>query len=477
MKKQSNFISNINLIIPSIMFISAVALAVSILSVNYTERKYFITQNMNTTTNLLKESFKQNLIDSNNENINIILNTIMENTNIISAELFMKENGVFILTAGKFRNKDNKIEDLLIPDSISFTDKKYEVAVDDIGKIVIKTNKFNIQIFSKIFIPFCILIISNLLIYFFAYYRFIKPSIKINNFINEKLPKKLCLIDYPTENKIHKQLLDNINGLISRLLNDEKNFQLILKQLEETSVENQKISNDFNDAANIEAAAIEQISATLTQSASALKNISTSTKNSSKKLSDGASKANTSYSLIDNIIEAIDEISDQSKKIQSSLALIYDITEETEMLAMNASIEAAKAGEFGKGFSVVANEIRKLAEKSQATANEIDKKIDHNNEIVGKAQKFIIDSQNTLKEIIATTIASDQILSEVTVAISESYAGQNEIIKSVNQINDSINKMLTITKTLQNNASGLISLSDTIKNLICTSSDTPVKNA
>ena len=109
--------------------------------------------------------------------------------------------------------------------------------------------------------------------------------------------------------------------------------------------------------------------------------------------------AKASFTLIDRITTSISDISEQSKKIQNALSLIYDVTNETEMLAMNASIEAAKAGDFGKGFSVVANEIRELAEKSQDSVSDIDEKIRQNNEIVENTQNVIADSQKILKEI------------------------------------------------------------------------------
>ncbi|HOV15748.1 MAG TPA: methyl-accepting chemotaxis protein, partial [Spirochaetota bacterium] len=196
---------------------------------------------------------------------------------------------------------------------------------------------------------------------------------------------------------------------------------------------------------------IEEISATLEESSSAIKHISDNAKASLEKLLEGSKKAEEGFVLIDKIIKSIQKISEQSNNIRNSLDLIFGITEQTNLLALNASIEAAKAGDTGKGFSVVAQEIRKLADKSKLTANEIKSKIEDNNLIVEEAKKLILNSQNTFKLILETTVSGRQIISEISHAINEQSTGSNEMMSSIDNIYESSQKMVEIVEMNKNN--------------------------
>ena len=73
--------------------------------------------------------------------------------------------------------------------------------------------------------------------------------------------------------------------------------------------------------------------------------------------------------VIKKTVSAIEDLQRNSKEITKVINIINDISEQTQLLALNASIEAARAGEEGKGFSIVASEISKLANESQQATN------------------------------------------------------------------------------------------------------------
>ena len=254
-------------------------------------------------------------------------------------------------------------------------------------------------------------------------------------------------IKYNSKDNELGYLVKSFNVMITKFGNISSGIKNVIIDLKDAIEDNKRIIDEISDSSNNQASSIEEISSTLTESTASIKSISNNTKISSSKLSEGAEKAKVGFSLIDKMIDSMEAISRHSKNIQNSLEFIYDITEETDMLALNASIEAARAGSYGKGFSVVASEIRKLAEKSQITAKDIDTRIDENNDIVSQAKEITENSQNTIKEILETTVSSDQILSEIATAINEQALGQSEIIKSIENINLAMQKLVeTIEK-------------------------------
>lgn len=86
--------------------------------------------------------------------------------------------------------------------------------------------------------------------------------------------------------------------------------------------------------------------------------------------------AESTVQITNQVIEEITKLKDSSKSIAHIIGAINEIAEQTNLLSLNASIEAARAGEAGRGFAVVADEIRKLAEQSVDSVNEIRKIVD-----------------------------------------------------------------------------------------------------
>lgn len=139
--------------------------------------------------------------------------------------------------------------------------------------------------------------------------------------------------------------------------------------------------------------------------------------------------------------ESIGDVGKAAVKINEITNTISEIAEETNLLALNASIEAARAGEAGKGFSVVASQIKKLAETSASAAEEISHLITSVSNLIGKT---VDKSQNSMKEI----EESARLVDIATDKFDQIYGGINETNETVKNMIDKIKQVDDVAATL-----------------------------
>ncbi|MBA7623255.1 hypothetical protein ES703_30649 [subsurface metagenome] len=133
------------------------------------------------------------------------------------------------------------------------------------------------------------------------------------------------------------------------------------------------ISNDLSEGARNQAESIEHIATSAEELQASMAKISDSTDISVKSVKRTVEFSESGNLIVHRVIDEILAIHEVVEQMDSSLELINEIADQTNLLALNANIEASRAGEEGAGFSVVASEIRELAEKSAETAGEISK--------------------------------------------------------------------------------------------------------
>jgi methyl-accepting chemotaxis protein len=122
-----------------------------------------------------------------------------------------------------------------------------------------------------------------------------------------------------------------------------------------------------------QATGIDEVSSAAEKMQAAMESISLSTEKSASTIGTTAQFSESGNTIVQQVIEEILGIHDVVEKMVTALARINDIADQTNLLALNAAIEASRAGDEQSGFSVVAEEIRKLAEKSAETASEVSK--------------------------------------------------------------------------------------------------------
>ncbi len=192
------------------------------------------------------------------------------------------------------------------------------------------------------------------------------------------------------------------------------------------------------EGATEQASAVEELQATITTISEASVQAAENAENSYHQSQEYADVADNSSADIREMVEAMSRINDASKKIGNIISEIESIASQTNLLSLNASIEAARAGEAGRGFSVVADQIRQLAEQSSKSA--VDTRmliegamleIDNGNKVADRA----VASIETVVEGIRKIAASSKELSVVSKSQAETM---KEAEEGVNQISDVI---------------------------------------
>jgi methyl-accepting chemotaxis protein len=247
--------------------------------------------------------------------------------------------------------------------------------------------------------------------------------------------------------------MQRINKL-GQELND--NAKLNLKngtQLEENSISMNKSVESLSVRANEQAASLEETAASIEEITSITKN----NNYNAKKMADLSKTVQTSVTLGEKLAQqtasSMDEINEKVQAINEAIGVIDQIAFQTNILSLNAAVEAATAGEAGRGFAVVAGEVRNLATRSTQAAKEIKDLVEDANLKTNEGKKISNEMSNgysNLNELILQTI---NIIQDVSVASNEQLTG-------IEQINNAISTLDKVTQENANEASNVARLAD-----------------
>ena len=179
----------------------------------------------------------------------------------------------------------------------------------------------------------------------------------------------------------------------------------------------------------------QQLSQGASEQASSTEEVSSSMEEMASSIDQNSENAKEAEGIANKVSENIDSLGNSSKEsleaiktIADKITIINDIAYQTNILALNASVEAARAGEHGRGFSVVATEVRKLAERSRQAAAEIDKLSASSVEITSKTRNLLIDMLPQLEKMA-------KLVQEISSSSTEQNSAGEQINNTIQQLN------------------------------------------
>lgn len=293
------------------------------------------------------------------------------------------------------------------------------------------------------------------------------------------LTEKLCSIISSLKTSVEslsdtgKSLHTQTQETIATVDSANENIELINDQAKDQS---ETMNEVFSSVSQVESE-IKGLDEKLAMQSSEIKSSSDTIKNLTNRITDMAANLSEvvteqnklvaltkdGKNIQENVQIKMNAIVEETKNLSVANAAITDIASQTNLLAMNAAIEAAHAGETGKGFAVVANEIRSLAETSAKQSNAISDLIEKIDESVKEVVNATSLSTNSFSEIGEQVSHIDNFMNEINKKMQEQHESANAILGTMTEINSSTNDIATGNTKMKDESSKLFSGIDNLR--------------
>ena len=242
------------------------------------------------------------------------------------------------------------------------------------------------------------------------------------------------------------KLMQALASMVAGLTQTVSDIRAIAGEVSAASQSISTTSIQVSKGASAQAAAAEEASSSMEEMVSNIKQNADNAQQTDKIANKSAKDAQESGK---SVLEAVAAM----KEIANKISIIEEIARQTNLLALNAAIEAARAGEHGKGFAVVAAEVRKLAERSQKAAGEI-------NQLSANTLKVSEKSGEMLDKLVPDIQRTAELVQEISAASKEQDTGAEQINKAIQQLDQVIQQNASASEEMASTTEELTGQSD-----------------
>lgn len=232
----------------------------------------------------------------------------------------------------------------------------------------------------------------------------------------------------PIQNAL-RQILDSLNLALSRINHTAS----------QVSDESEQMASDaqiLSAGAAEQASAIQELSANIQSLSGQVTSTSQDADKARQASMDSAAQLTACSKKMEQLTSAMSDISEASQKINGIIKTIEDISFQTNILAINASVEAARAGTYGRGFAVVADEVQSLANKSSVAAKDITKLIENSLELVQHGTTLSGDTTEALAIGVAGSKSTADLIQKIADSAQQQALSLEQLTGGVEQISD-----------------------------------------